>query len=77
MKKIITDPFLGEIEITKLSSDTLSAVGENRVDTVYTDKRGNCWIETYTTWGDAIKPTPIMYIRKELLHKIIKVFKDK
>lgn len=70
-KKIIKDPFLGEIELTKRGQTNMSLMGELRVDTIYTDVRGNYWIDTWaTTGGD---PIPMMFIRKELIDMIIDI----
>ena len=45
-KKIITDPFIGEIELTKMGETSKHMMGESRFDIIYTDERGNYWIDT-------------------------------
>ena len=70
-KKIITDPFLGKIELTKKGETSINLMGESRVDTIYTDERGNYWIDTWvTTGGD---PKPMKFLRKELIEMIIDI----
>ena len=70
-KIIITDPFMGEIELTKLGETTRNMVGESVIDTIYTDEQGNYWIDTWTTTGG--DPIPITFLRKELIEKIINI----
>ena len=70
-KKIITDPFIGKIELTKMGETSKHMMGESRVDTIYTDERGNYWIDTWaTTGGD---PIPMIFLRKELIETIIEI----
>ena len=70
-KKIITDPFLGKIELTKKGETSMNLMGESRVDTIYTDERGNYWIDTWTTTGG--DPIPMKFLRKELIEMIIDI----
>ena len=70
-KIIITDPFMGEIELTKLGETTRNMVGESVIDTIYTDEQGNYWIDTWTTTGG--DKTPMTFLRKELIETIINI----
>ena len=62
------DPFLGEIELTKVGETSRNAMGESVVETIYTDDRENFYISTWTTIGG--DPIPMKIIRKELAEKI-------
>lgn len=62
------DPFLGEIELTKLGETSRHLMGESRVDTIYVNERGDYYIDTWTTTGG--DRTPMMFLRKELIDKI-------
>jgi len=56
--RVIKDPFLGEVTVTKLGETSMNMVGETVVNTISVDKRGNFWIETWDTiGGDPIPPT--------------------
>ena len=70
-KKIIKDPFMGEIELTKLGETSKHMVGESRIDTIYTDDKENIWVDTWaTTGGD---PIPMTFLRKDLVDLIIQL----
>ena len=71
--KIIKDPFMGEIELEKLDETSLHAVGESRIDTIYSDKRGNFWIETTTSSDGMFEPEPMLFIRKGLVDLITEI----
>tara|TARA_R100001015_G_C4619212_1_gene175865 strand:- start:230 stop:502 length:273 start_codon:yes stop_codon:yes gene_type:complete len=73
--KIIKDPFMGEIELEKVGQTSLHAVGESRMDTIYSDKKGNFWIETTTTFGSdgMFEPEPMLFIRKGLVDLITEI----
>jgi len=77
--KIIKDPFMGEIELEKVGQTSLHAVGESRVDTIYSDKKGNFWIETTTTFGSdgMFEPEPMLFIRKGLVDLITQLNQNK
>ena len=75
--KIIKDPFMGEIELEKLDETSLYAVGESRVDTIYSDKRGNFWIETTTSSDGMFEPEPMLFIRKGLVDLITQLNQNK
>ena len=71
-KRIIKDPFMGEIEVIKLGETSMHLMGESMVNTIYRDTRGNLWIDTWTTsGGDSM---PMKLLRKELVDKIIEVY---
>lgn len=72
IKKIVhLDPFLGEIELTEVGKTNMNLIGETRVDTIYSDVRGNLYIDTWiTTGGDSL---PMVYLRKELVDMIKKL----
>ena len=74
-KKIIKDPFVGEIELTEVGETSRHAVGEHIVDTVYEDSKGNYYIDTWCTMPG--EPQPMMFLRKELIEEIIKARNDK
>jgi len=74
-KKIIKDPFVGEVELTEVGETSRHAVGENIVDTIYEDDRGNYWIDTWSTTGG--DPQPMMFLRKDLVEEIINARNDK
>lgn len=70
-KKIIKDPFMGEIELTKLGETSKHMMGESRIDTIYTDDKENIWVDTWaTTGGD---PIPMTFLRKDLVDLIIEL----
>lgn len=71
---IIKDPFLGEIELTKLGETSKHLMGESRIDTIYVDERGNYYIDTWTTTGG--DPTPPIFLRKEIVDKIVELSKQ-
>ena len=71
MKKIIKDPFRGEIELTKKGETSKHMLGESRVDTIYVDDRGNYWVDTWSTVGG--DPIPMTFLRKEVIDKIIEI----
>lgn len=75
--KIIKDPFMGKIELEKLDETSLHAVGESRVDTIYSDKRGNFWIETTTSSDGMFEPEPMLFIRKGLVDLITQLNQNK
>ena len=62
------DPFLGEIELTKLGETSINAMGESQVNTIYSDERGNYYVDTWNTGGGDM--LPMMFLRKELVDKI-------
>ena len=62
------DPFLGEIELTKLGETSMHLIGESRVDTIYTDEYGNYYIDTWVTTGNDRQS--MLFLRKELINKI-------
>ena len=68
MKKIIKyqDPFMGEIELTELFQTTKHMQGETRMDTLYSDGRGNIYIETGLVGQDF----SMTFIRKEIVDAI-------
>jgi hypothetical protein len=68
-KKIYKDPFIGEVELTKIGETSIHMMGESKVETIYSDIRGNYWIDTWTTTGG--DPIPMTFLRKELLDKIV------
>lgn len=62
------DPYLGEIELTKLGEDSRSGFGEDVVNRIYVDSCNNYYIDTWTTTGgDKI---PMQFLRKSLINKI-------
>lgn len=65
------NPFLGEIELTKVGETTKNLMGESRVDTVYTDSRQNYYIQTWTTTGG--DPIPMVFLRKEVAALIAEI----
>tara|TARA_R110000782_G_scaffold141971_6_gene234687 strand:- start:1242 stop:1463 length:222 start_codon:yes stop_codon:yes gene_type:complete len=69
-KKTITDPFMGEIELTKVGETSKHIMGESRIDTIYTDEQGNFWIDT---WSTTDNPIPMTFLRKELIEIIIEI----
>ena len=74
-KKIIKDPFMGEIELTKMGETSKHMMGESIVDTIYIDDRGNLWIDTWaTTGGDTI---PMTFLRKDLVDLIVELNQNK
>jgi hypothetical protein len=73
-KKTIKDPFLGEIELTKVGETSMHLMGESKVETLYVDSRNNLWIDTWSTVGGGMEDVPMMYLRKEVVNKIIEVF---
>jgi hypothetical protein len=70
-KKIIKDPFMGEIELTKLGETSKLMMGESRIDTIYTDDKENIWIDTWSTTGG--NPIPMLFLRKGLVDLIIEL----
>ena len=70
VKKTITDPFMGEIELTKVGETSKHIMGESRIDTIYTDEQGNFWIDT---WSTTDNPIPMTFLRKELIEIIIEI----
>ena len=74
-KKIIKDPFMGEIELTKLGETSKHMMGESRIDTIYTDNKENIWVDTWvTSGGDSI---PMTFLRKGLVDLIIELNQNK
>ena len=74
-KKIIKDPFIGEIELTKQGETSKYMMGESRIDTIYTDDKENIWVDTWaTTGGD---PIPMTFLRKDLVDLIIELNQNK
>ena len=74
-KKIIEDPFMGEIELTKLGETSKHMMGESRIDTIYTDNKENIWVDTWvTSEGDSI---PMTFLRKGLVDLIIELKQNK
>jgi hypothetical protein len=72
-KKIITDPFMGEIELIKVGETNRNQFGESIVDSIFKDTHGNYWIETWTTFGsDVTKP---LFLRKELVEELCRIYK--
>jgi len=70
-KKIIKDPFMGEIELTKLGETSKHMMGESRIDTIYTDDKENIWVDTWATTGS--DPIPMTFLRKDLVDLIIEL----
>lgn len=70
-KKIISDSFVGEIELTEVGETSRHAVGEDIVDTIYEDLSGNYYIDTWCTMPG--EPQPMMFLRKTLIDEIIKI----
>jgi hypothetical protein len=76
-RKTIKDAF-GEIELEKIGQTSMYMAGEDRIDTIYTDKRGNFWIETMTTFsGDGLKAEPMVMLRKGLVDLIGELTQNK
>jgi hypothetical protein len=73
-KTTIKDPFLGEIELTKVDETNMNLMGESKIDTLFRDDKGNCWINTWTTFGGGIENEPMTYLRKEIVDLIKKHF---
>lgn len=65
------DPFMGEIELTKVGETSKHLGGESRVDTIYTDSRHNYYIQTWSTLGG--DPIPMAFLRKEAAELIAHV----
>jgi hypothetical protein len=74
-KKIIKDPFVGEIELTEVGETSRHSVGEHIVDIIYEDSGGNYWIDTFATTGS--EPQPMMFLRKTLIDEIAKLRNQK
>ena len=74
-KKIIKDPFVGEIELTEIGETSRHAIGEHIIDTIYEDSSGNYWIETWATFG--LEPKPMVFLRKELVGEIVRAMNEK
>lgn len=65
---VYKDPFLGDIILKKLSVFRNSALGEDIVEVIYTDDRGNFYIDTQLLFGN---PSPMTVISKDLLIRLI------
>lgn len=74
-KKIIENPFLGKIEITKVGESSMSLQGELRLDTIYVDERGGLYIDTWITTDFNNDKRPMVFLRKEIV-EIIKNLKN-
>lgn len=70
-KKMIKNSFM-DVELTKLSETNIHLMGESRVDTIYKDISGNLWIDTWV--NNSGNQIPTIFLRKELVDKIIKVY---
>lgn len=67
-----TDPFLGEIELTKICETSMHAVGESIVHSIYQDFNGDYYIDTWSTTGYAGK-TSMIFLPKNIINKIIEI----
>lgn len=76
IKKIIENPFLGKIEITKVGQTSMAAQGEIRIDTIYEDERGGLYIDTFITTDFDKDKQPMIFLRKEIVD-IIKNLENK
>jgi hypothetical protein len=63
------DPFLGEIELTKIGETSHNAVGETVVRTIYTDKWGNYYVSTWST-VDFMRENHMIVVLKEVANII-------
>ena len=63
------DPFLGEVELTRVGETAKNLMGESLIDTIYEDPIGNYWIDTWSTTGG--DPIPMKFLRKDLINKIV------
>jgi hypothetical protein len=85
VKKVIKDPFMGEIELNLVAQKTMSLMGEDRTDRYYKDKYDNLYIETSSTntitW-DGVPPgfqletetKPMMFISKLMIEQILEIY---
>lgn len=74
-KKVIKDPFVGEIELTNVGETSRHAVGEHIVDTIYEDSRGNYYIDTWCTAPG--EPQPMVFLRKPLVEELTRIRRSK
>lgn len=75
VKKIVEDPFLGNIEITKVGETKKYCVGYFRTDTIYENDRGGLYIETSMLGDSPILGNTITmtFLRKEIVDIIQKL----
>lgn len=68
-----TDPFLGEIRLKKVGETSMHVHGESRVDSLFMDRRGGIYIQTWATTG-TYGDNPIQYLRPEIVELISKSY---
>ena len=66
------DPFLVEIELTKVGETSMHLIGESRVDTIYQDVKENLWIATRFTTG-SMDEIIMTFLRKEIVDEIVEI----
>ena len=72
---IYKDPFIGDIELTKVGETSRHMVGESVVDTLYEDTKGNVYIDTWSTIGDfSMEEKRMVLLRKALIEEIVKIY---
>jgi hypothetical protein len=71
------DPFLGEIELTKVGETSRNAMGESVVETIYVNIKGDFYIDTWVTTSELVggNPIPMKFLRKELIEKLSQLTK--
>ena len=70
-KIIHKDPFLGEIELTKVGETSMDMVGESIVKTIYIDGFGGYYISSWTTTGG--DPVPLQFLSEDLVDKLVEI----
>jgi hypothetical protein len=68
-----SDPFLGEIELTKLGKTSRHLMGESIIETIYVDDWGNYYIDTYLIGNEK---QPMKKITKTLFDRITELTKQ-